>query len=252
MIIDAPRKEAIPRLRELWQQAFGDTDAFLDGFFNTGFSPDRCRCLQADGVLAAALYWFDCDFRGKKLAYIYAVATDAAFRGRGLCRALMEDTHEHLRRLGYRGAVLVPGDRELFSLYGKLGYRSFCPMTQLRVLGEQGNMPLETLTPEAYETLRRQRLPAGGILQEGATLAFLETFTGFYAWGDGCFCAAREGSTVYFQEYLADPALLPVAVAALGGNEGVALLPGDGPDRGMYLPLAEREAIPQYLGLALN
>ena len=84
MIIDAPRKEDIPRLRQLWQQAFGDTDAFLDGFFNTGFSPDRCRCLQADGVLAAALYWFDCDFRGESLRIFMRWLRTLPF-GAGVC-----------------------------------------------------------------------------------------------------------------------------------------------------------------------
>ena len=52
--------------------------------------------------------------------------------------------------------------------------------------------------------------------------------------------------------YLADPAWLPGAVAALGGNEGVALLPGEGQDRAMYLPLDGDQEMPRYLGLALN
>ena len=30
MTIDSPSANQIPGLRQLWQQAFGDTDAFLD------------------------------------------------------------------------------------------------------------------------------------------------------------------------------------------------------------------------------
>ena len=70
----------------LWQQAFGDSRVFIDGFFRTGYSPDRCRFLERDGRLAAILYWFDCQWAGKKVAYIYSVATDKDFRGQGLCR----------------------------------------------------------------------------------------------------------------------------------------------------------------------
>ena len=113
MIIDKPTSKEIPALRQLWKQAFGDTDAFLDSFFAHGFAFDRCRCVRIDGVLVAALYWFDCRWQGKKVAYLYAVATDMAFRGKRLCRMLMEDTHSHLQEAGYAGAALVPGSREL-------------------------------------------------------------------------------------------------------------------------------------------
>ena len=100
MIINQPQSSHIPALRQLWKQAFGDPDAFLDGFFETGFSPDRCRCIMLDQQILAALYWFDCTWNGKKIAYLYAVATDLQYRGNGLCRALMENTHLHLKFLG--------------------------------------------------------------------------------------------------------------------------------------------------------
>ena len=122
MIIDKPRSETLPALKDLWQEAFGDSREFIDTFFRTGFSPERCRCLWKDDHLVAALYWFDCDWEKRKLAYLYAVATDKAFRNQGLCKKLMEDTHRHLEALGYSGTVLVPGEPELFSFYKKLGY----------------------------------------------------------------------------------------------------------------------------------
>ena len=102
MTIKQPAVDHIPALRLLWKEAFGDSDAFLDGFFRTGFDAARCRCTED---VAAALYWFDCTWKGKKLAYVYAVATAEASRCRGLCRMLMEDTHRHLETLGYAGAI---------------------------------------------------------------------------------------------------------------------------------------------------
>ena len=86
MTIDAPNVEQTAWLRRLWKEAFGDSDAFLDRFFTIAYSPDRCRCVTADGRVTAALYWFDCDCQGEKLAYLYAVATAQDCRGRGLCR----------------------------------------------------------------------------------------------------------------------------------------------------------------------
>ena len=251
MIIDAPRPEDIPRLRLLWQEAFGDSDAFLDGFFSRGYSPKRCRCLWVQDRLAAALYWFDCTWQGEKLAYIYAVATGKAYRGRGLCTALMGDTHHHLTSLGYTGAALVPAGQKLVSLYEKLGYRPFGAMAQTTVTAA-GREAVTAVDADTFCTLRRRYLPENGIFQEGDTLAYLQTFTAFYA-GEGILaCATVEADTAYFQEYLGDPARLPGVTAALGAQRGIACLPGEGERIAMYRSLCGQDEIPGYLGLSLG
>ena len=60
MIIDHPTTTQIPQLRSLWKEAFGDSDAFLDIFFQRAFSPQRCCCVTQGDAVVAALYWFDC------------------------------------------------------------------------------------------------------------------------------------------------------------------------------------------------
>jgi len=251
MNIDRPTNAQIPALQQLWKQAFGDSDAFLDDFFATGFSFDRCRCLDIEGKLAAAAYWFDCRWQGKKVAYIYAVATDTAFRGKGLCRALMEDIHRQLQETGYAGAALVPGSKELFSLYEKLGYRSFCPMDTVTVAAGETAAQVQSLSGAEFDALREKFLPENSILQAGQTTSFLASFAALYRAEDALFCAAIEKDNLYFQEYLGDPAKLPGIVAALGASKGIVRLPG-GEDSAMYLPLDHDPALPDYLGIPLN
>lgn len=251
MNIDRPTNAQIPALRQLWKQAFGDSDSFLDGFFATGFSFDRCRCLHLDGKLAAALYWFDCRWQGKKVAYIYAVATDISFRGKGLCRALLEDTHRQLQATGYAGATLVPGSKELFALYEKLGYRSFCPMDTVTVAAGETAVEVTSLSPDNYYLRRQCRLGSNALLQSRTVTDFFETYGSFYRCGDEVFAVSREADTLYFQEYLGDPAKLPGIVAALGASKGIVRLPG-GEDSAMYLPLDHDPALPDYLGMPLN
>lgn len=251
MTVDRPAESQYPALRSLWQQAFGDPDVFLDGFFATGFSPDRCRCIRWNDRLAAALYWFDCRWQGKKLAYIYAVATEADFRGKGFCRSLMEDTHAHLKKLGYAGAVLVPGSRELFGMYEKLGYRGFSPKLWQELPAAEPAVPIRALTAEEFAEKRPTFLPEGGVLQEGATLAYLSTFAGFYEADDCLFCGGGE-EIFLFQEFLGDEKKIPGILAALQGKQGRVPCPGQGPDSAMYYPLTDEEEIPAYFGLALN
>ncbi|MBR4864836.1 MAG: GNAT family N-acetyltransferase [Oscillospiraceae bacterium] len=249
MTIETPRPGDETALRRLWKEAFGDDDLFLDGFFETAFSPHRCRCVYMDNYLAAALYWFDCSWNGKKIAYIYAVATDKAYRGRNLCRSLMENTHAHLLTHGYTGAALVPGSRELFTLYGKLGYRPFCPMEKQEICAGKTAAVLKTLTAAEFGEMRRALLPQGGILQEGVTLSYLARFTDLYE-AEGCVMSLYcEEDTACFQEFLGDPEKLPGILAALGVKKGAVRLPG-GKDSAMYYsPEAET---PSYLGLSLG
>ncbi len=251
MTIDAPKKADIPALALLWQQAFGDTEAFVRGFFETGFSPERCRCLYVDHAPAAVLYWFDCTLDGKLLAYLYAVATHPAHQGKGLCRRLMEDTHRHLQKLGYAGSVLVPGSQDLFSMYEKLGYSEFCPMTTQTVAAGKEPVLLQSLSPAQYLTLRSRYLPAGSVLQEETALTFYATYGQFYRTESGIFCAAREQDTLYFQEYLAAPSHLPGILWALQCKNGTVRLPGAGTAFAMYRGFGQCP-MPSYFGIPLN
>lgn len=250
MIIEIPGAGDLPGLKEVWQEAFGDREDFVDGFFATGFSPDRCRCVRMGDRPVTVLYWFDCFLEDKKLAYIYAVATDKAYRGRGLCRKLMEQTHRQLKTQGYSAAVLVPGNKKLFSMYGALGYTPFCPMETTTLTGDTPPVPVEKITAAEYFQLRGRHLPPKGILQAAAA-GYLETFAEFYKTEGALMCLSKEGETLYFQEFLGDPTVLPGVVCGLGAKKAVVRLPG-GKEYAMYLPLSPTDLTDAYLGISLG
>ena len=251
MIIDRPSLSQIPELRSLWKQAFGDTDTFLDSFFSTAFSPDRCRVLTTNDKLGAALYWFDCTWEHDRLAYLYAIATDAALQHKGLCRALMENTHVHLTASGYAGAVLVPGTEALFGLYEKMGYRTFGTVTEFTC--HAGNpIPLRPIDAAEYARLRSTMLPAGGILQEKETLAFLGCFARFYAGDNILIAVTQEDGDLTVHELLGDVSAAPDIVAGLGARTGTFRAPGTQKPFAMCLPLTQAHRHPLYLGLALD
>lgn len=252
MIIDKPQADSLPALKRLWQEAFGDSAEFVDAFFRAGFSPVRCRCLWKNDSLAAALYWFDCNWEGRKLAYLYAIATDKAFRNQGLCRALMENTHRHLKNSGYGGAVLVPGNAGLFSFYAKLDYLPFCPKEETIVF--PGMLPTQ-VTRIDLETYRKQRsgfLPKNSVAQQEAVFAFLSAFGEFYEGENALFCLSREGDTLYFQEFLGNETRLPGILTALQAEKGIVHLPGAGTPSAMYRSFTGDAALPDYFAIALN
>lgn len=251
MNIDAPIPSQYPQLRGLWQEAFGDTDDFLDAFFEKGFSPERCRCVTWNERCVAALYWFDCLWQDKKVAYLYAIATDRLFQGKGFCRSLMENTHAHLQDLGYAGAVLVPAEEGLFRLYEKLGYRVCCGKELWESTASQWGVALEEIGPAAYRAYRDALLPPGGLTHTDAALSFAGSFNRFYRGEGFLLCAAVEGETACFQEYLGARDQLPGVLAALGAETGVLKLPGQTP-YAMYLGWEDGEEMPDYFAIDLN
>ena len=252
MFADYPQAEQLPALRQLWQEAFGDDDAFLDKFFTTAYSPNRCRVVTLEGQAAAALYWLDCFWEDRKLAYIYAVATAEAFRGQGVCRQLMDRCHQVLSQQGYFGSVLVPAEPGLSALYEKFGYRHFGGMKPLELTAAATAAPIREITPAEYARQKAALLPPGSVTQDGAILDFLATYARFYA-GDGIlFSLAAEGETGWFQEYFGPVSSAGEALCALGLSRG-RLRQQDGVTPfSMFRPLRPCDSLPTYLGIPLD
>lgn len=247
MNIDRPASSDIPALRSLWKEAFGDTDTFLDAFFTTGFSSERCRLVRIGQQPVAALYWFDCECRGEKMAYLYAIATAKSHQGQGLCRELMDCTHKDLASVGYAGAMLVPGSASLFGFYEKSGYRAFGAIGEFSCKASASPAALRQISAEEYTKLRRQYLPAEGVVQEGAVLFFLQTQANFYAGNNFVLVAAGDriaellGNTAAAGDILCALQLPSATVRTVGADCPFA----------MYYPLTQKTP-PAYFGLALD
>lgn len=246
MNIDRPSEAQYARLRELWQEAFGDPDEYLDSFFAAAFSPDRCRCVTEDGAVTAALYWFGCYCYGRPVAYLYAVATAKSHRGRGLCHALMADTHRHLADMGFAGTILVPGEPSLIRFYETMGYALCTSERTGRYTAGEEPAGLRPLSAGEYGAKRREYLGAGGVIQEGENLKLLETMAEFYA-GDGFIVSViREGDRLTVPELLGDESAAPGIIKALGCREGIFHSPS-----AMYRPLDDSPA-PDYFAFSFG
>lgn len=250
MRIDHPAPRHMPQLRRLWQEAFGDTDAFLDSFYRTAYAPDRCLCVLEEDRVSAVLYWIDCAQAEQKLAYIYAVATRRDFRGRGLCRTLMARTHDLLRARGYAGAVLVPQQESLRQMYAGMGYKNAGGMDEFSCAAA-APVPLRAVGPAEFAELRRRLLPDGAVVQEGEGLAFLAQQLLFYAGENFLLAAYAEKGKLFCPELLGPREKAPGILAALGCHEGHFRTPGDTPFA-MFHPLADDAKPPEYFGFAFD
>lgn len=253
MNINKPLLSQIPELRTLWKEAFGDTDEFLDIFFKKAFHPDRCRCITVDKHVVAVLYWFDCIYEDKPIAYIYAVATAKSHRGQGLCQKLMADTHLHLAKHGYEGAILVPGNKELFDFYKKIGYQTSCYLRKFQCDAASEDLPLYSIDKEEYARLRKFLLPPGSVIQEHKNLDFLETQAKFYMGHGFILTAYGEKDVLHGIELLGDISAAPAIIHTLGYKKGFFRTVGNQIPFAMYYPLEGSTLLPpSYFGFAFD
>lgn len=248
----------LPALRELWKEAFGDGDSFLDQFFSVAFAPEHSRVAVVDGAVGAALYWFSASCGEQRLAYFYGVATAARLQGRGLCRGLMADTRALLEADGCGGILLVPGSAPLFRFYGRLGYTPCCPQGRMRVRAAGPALPLKPVSPRRYGELRQGLLPPGGVRQEGVSLEFQASLARLYAGKDLLLTAARQGGRRHSGPGASMPgphcrsAQDPQGTAGGGGRLSGSLWPKGRPFA-RFLPLASWQGPPPaYFGLAFD
>lgn len=214
--------EDIPAQRELWKLAFGDSDQYIDNFYNTYYRPERVVVLEEDGAVRSMTAWFDTTFvvpgQGEyRAAYLYAVATHPRCRGRGLAGKLLAGADGYFRSLGIPAVTTVPAEPSLHDFFGANGFRE-C----FRILGgtlrreEIASAPsglLRPASPEEYGRIREQLLadiphiayPAGALAYQAGCCALGDggLFLGDTPGGPVCLCAEQaDDSLVIVKEYL--------------------------------------------------
>jgi hypothetical protein len=156
-----------------------------------------------------------------------------------------------LHRKGYAGAILVPGEPELFRFYEKLGYEPCAAVRELACTAGDRPAELCELDADTYAALRRKLLPAKGLIQEGENLDFLAALGSFYAGDDLAVWATLDGQGTVTGELLGDPAKAPGVVKALGGRAGTFRMPGKDKPFAMYRSFDGHPG-PAYLGFAFD
>lgn len=225
-----PRAGEENQLRRIWKEAFRESDSFIDLFMARGYAPERCLTAVKDERITGMLYWFHCTLEGGPVAYLYGIATDPAYEGRGVASGLIRAAHDHLWQLGYAGVILVPGSPSLFRFYERLGYRRIGTIDEFSVSAGRA-IPVRELSPREYELARRTYLPENGVCQDRTALEFFHGFARFYQGEDFLAAVSREEPMCY--EFLGSRGRIGGLLASLNHSEAVIRAPGTGRDFAM-------------------
>ncbi len=117
----------INQIKHLWKEAFSDTDESIDFYFSNIHKNENMLIDVEDGKVRAMLtmHPIKLSLEDKVVSgrYIYAVATGADFRGRGISSRLLEYAHGYMREQNISVSLLVPATEELFDFYEKRRYK---------------------------------------------------------------------------------------------------------------------------------
>ena len=108
--------------RELWQRVFGDGREFIDLFLSEVHKPENMLVRYGGGHVAAMLHIVEIETGYGPTGYLYAIATDPAWRGRGLASELVTEAIATLRGRGARAVMLIPSEPSLKEFYARFGF----------------------------------------------------------------------------------------------------------------------------------
>ncbi|MBP2654033.1 MAG: hypothetical protein H6Q73_1602 [Firmicutes bacterium] len=130
--------DEIARLKQIWKRCFGDSDRYIDFFYNNRYKPEETIILLDDGEIATMLVTFPMrimgpDGRSFSTMYLYAFGTDPKFRGRGFGTQIISFADRHLSLQGLDTAITVPADDGMFEYFGREGYTESFFMREARI-----------------------------------------------------------------------------------------------------------------------
>ena len=232
-----------PQLLALWQHVFGDDPALINCFLDAFGSPGNVMVTECGNHIVSAIYMLPLegirypDGTLHPISLTYALATEPAYRGRGIGRSTMNAAIRESFRRGFDHNALWPAEDSLFPHYTRTsGYLDCFTVRELsRTAVELQQLPAADAVIQAdaagYNTFRNAYLDRLGILYirfgERAVSYQMDT-AGMYGGGCfllgtdapwGCFCCEySDAETVTIRELLCPGHALDNALAQIAAK----------------------------------
>lgn len=127
----------IEALKQMWKEVFGDTETYLQMFFETVYKEENTLTIIEDNELVAMLYMIPYTICWKEQAqtaiYLYALATEKEQRKHGYMTKLIEEANRIAKERGAVCTFLQPANESLYSYYEKRGFEDIVWKTYLEM-----------------------------------------------------------------------------------------------------------------------
>ena len=123
--------------KRLWKETFGDSDEFISSFMEHHFRKENMLYIEECGRVLSMLHIIPFELCGRRVAYMYAVATESNARGKGLATRLIEQAIKKVKSSGYSALITLPADDGLRKFYTRFGFK--------------GAFPVKFITPDDFD-----------------------------------------------------------------------------------------------------
>lgn len=233
--------------KNLYQIAFEDDIEFTNLLFDSCFE-QNCYYLTEGETVVSMLFALDVFIGSNKGKYVYAVATNPEYRGKGYMRKLFCDVENSLRS-EYSFLCLRPMNEGLFDFYAKLGFEEKFYKKQIAVKGKK--IACEPILVNSISDIRklRRRLCSEILVEYGDDFyklltSYCDIFTD--STEKPAYVIIRERVSGKIKEFLGDTKYLPSIfegdAPTCNGNQRYAV----------YKSLGLTFCDKAYLGLAMD
>ncbi len=234
--IRSAKAEDIPQQKELWKRAFGDSDAYVDMFFQKYCVPEQVLIVEEDGELNSMATMLETtlhfpDGTEAPVGYVYALATNPYIQGKGHARQLLAYADEYLQKKGMKCLTIVPASPSLHRYFENMGMvECFATRKVEKMAAELMNMPplgddckLIPIMPAEYNEIRNEKLKNSMHIAYNDKLVQFQQFGSHLTAGDlyrlevegevGCVAIEYvQRSRLLMKELLIAPKKMPKAV----------------------------------------
>lgn len=230
------RPEDIPQQKELWKRCFGDSDSYVDMFYQKYCTPDQVLIVEEDGELNSMATMLETtlqfpDGTSYPVGYVYALATNPYIQGKGHARQLLTYADQYLQEKGMKSLTLVPASPSLHRYFENLGLsecfasrkveKMSAELTGLPALGPDCQMV--PILPREYNLIREEKLKGTMHISYDDKLVHFQQFGSHLTAGDlyrlevdgevGCVAIEFvQRSRLLMKELLISPAKMEKAV----------------------------------------
>lgn len=236
------------RAVEIWKTCFGDSDAFIDAYFNSAAHIGDSFGYEENGSLIADLFMlkFHAKLAGTEydIDFLAGCATMPEARKRGLMRDLVKRAMLDMRARGLLCVYLHPF---LHAFYRQFGFETIAYVTRHTLSGDAEQKPLVTVYDSLDDLPVEKMYDAYARYMESFDNCFLRTHERFAAWlrllfADGGKAAVRDGDDFAYALYFAEAKAADVFELVPGAMPQETLLKGIDAPRVDYLMPSLREA----------
>ena len=197
-------KNAVVRL---WQEAFCESEKEILPFLD--FINRDMLLIEENGQIISMLSLIKVKIGTACGRYVYAVATDKRFRGRGYASKLLDFAKHFILVNNEDFLVILPRNEGLYAFYGKSGFTPLCCAKRIsRKIGAKSVYNIEKISAKEYAELKKTYFSGEKYVEfDIKTLEFMQkAYNGEFLKADGAgiaFCH-KQADLLIIHELLAN------------------------------------------------